>query len=370
MKRRISYALLSILLVITLFPIGSIAEGGVTNLNSWADLAALSAIDPSLTYDDVNSSLTLLSGAFEVADTFEIPASGSVIIENSASLSVSGQLFVAGTLVVQNGGTLTINGGTMTITGTVDVKGSETKLVNNGVILVNGGSLSVDVFATYSQLDASTRITVDGGEVTGVDSAYIVYSGGFSPFSVEGGITTEAELLAALDTAGLDPNTTYPINITGSFELTDTVTFPENTSVSITNVLTVPVGKTLSILGVLLVDINGGVINAGTIRIYGEYQNNGVFILQGQGNVKLENGGSVTGTGAFAVIRPKGDVNGDGYIRNDDVKCILSYRIGDIDLDQTQLPYSDIDGVNGVDLMDALLLNKILPEGEWSHVYP
>ena len=351
-----------------LFPIGSIAEGGVTNLNSWADLAALSAIEPSLTYDDVNNSLTL-GGAFEIADTFEIPASGSVIIENSASLSVSGQLFAAGTLFVQNGGTLTINGGTMTITGSVDVAGNETKLVNNGAIFVNGGSLLVDAFAAYSQLDASKRITADGGEVAGIDSAYIVNTSGFSPFSVEGSITTEAELLVALDAAGLDPNTTHPINISGSFELTDSLTFPGNTSVSITGVLTVPANKTLTIVGVLFIDANGSIINAGTICVKGELQNNGTFSLQVQGRVVIENG-SITGTNANAVTRPKGDVNGDGYIRNDDVKCILSYRIGDVDLDQTQLPYGDMDGVSSVDLMDALLLSKILPEGEWSHVYP
>jgi hypothetical protein len=357
-------------LVITLFPIGSIAEGGVTNLTSWVELPALSAMEAALQYDDVNNSLILLSGAFEIADTFEIPTSGSVIIENSASLCVSGQLFAAGTLVVQNGGTLTINGGTISITGMVGVTGSETKLVNNGAIFVNGGNLTVDASAAYSQIDDAPRITIDGGEVTGVDGAYIVDSGGLSPLFVEEGITSEAELLAALDAAGLDPNTNHSISITESFELTDTVTFPENTSVNITNVLTVPTGKTLTIRGVLLVTINGAVINAGTIRIYGKYQNNGVYILQGQGNVKLESGGSVTGTIANAVLRPKGDVNGDLYIRNDDVKSILSYRIGDIVLDPVQLSYGDMDGANGVDLMDALLLSKILPEGEWSHVYP
>jgi hypothetical protein len=261
LKRRIICALISILLALWLFPIGSVAVEGAIGLTSWQELITLSETEPSLQYDNVNNSFTFLSGSFEIASTaiFEIPSDGSIKIENGTALSVSGQLLASGTLTVENGGMLTIDGGTLTVTSIVS------PLVNNGTILINSGSLSI-----------------------------------------EGG-----------------------------------------TLIS-----------------------NGTIVNADTILVGGAFENNGAFTLKGIGRVVLENGGSITGTNANAVTRPKGDVNGDGYIRNDDVKSILSYRIGDVSLEETQLPYGDMDSTNVVDLMDVLLLCKILPEGEWSHVYP
>jgi len=248
-------------LALWLFPIGSVAVEGAIQLSSWEELVTLSTAEPSLQYDDVSNSFTLLSGSFEIASAviFEIPSDGSIKIENGTALSVSGQLLASGTLTVENGGMLTIDGGTLTVTSIVS------PLVNNGTILINSGNLSIE---------GSTFIS------------------------------------------------------------------------------------------------NGTIVNAGTILVGGAFENNGEFSLQGQGSVVLENGGSITGTNANAVTRLKGDVNGDGYIRNDDVKNILSYRIGDAVMDETKLFYGDMNGTNVVDLMDALLLCKILPEGEWSHVYP
>ena len=218
------------------------------------------------------------------------------------------------------------------------------------------------------------RVTNNGGTVTGIDEMYMNGGDGFSRSSGDGSVISIEELHAAL-TAATDPDTTYPIRISDGVELDDSLIFAANISVSVLGTLTVPAGKTLTVNGILSVEggtliNNGNIANAGTVYVGGVFENNGAFAVQGNGRGVLENGGSIMGTNGNAVAILKGDVNGDGYIRNDDVKCVLSYRIGDAALDEAQLSYGDMNNDSGVDLMDALLLCKILPEGEWSHVYP
>lgn len=57
-----------------------------------------------------------------------------------------------------------------------------------------------------------------------------------------------------------------------------------------------------------------------------------------------------------------GDVNGDGQVTVKDVVLVLQYNIGKVELSASQFECADIDSSGTVDVMDAILLQKIIVE--------
>ncbi len=96
-----------------------------------------------------------------------------------------------------------------------------------------------------------------------------------------------------------------------------------------------------------------------------DFYDEGILIAQNIGTtvITVTTANGLTASCTVKVINPvKGDVNGDFEITVKDAILVLQYNINKVSLSEAQLECADIDGSGSIDVIDAILIQKLILE--------